>query len=138
PKSHSKLAWGIAGLMTVAAAAFAALWLKPAPPLQAMRFEIHPPAGGTLPLGTPAISPDGRMIAFTVTDSKGVSRIHVRPIDRVETRELPGTEEGFHPLWSPDSRSLAFATGGGRPLKIVDLAGGAPRALVNVTGPWHG
>jgi hypothetical protein len=57
-----------------------------------MRFEIHAPPGSTLPLGTPAISPDGRTIAFTVNDPDGKTRIHLRPIDRIETRILPGTE----------------------------------------------
>ena len=40
----------------------------------------------------------------------GVTRIHVRPIDRIESRALPGTENAVHAFWSPDGRSLAFAT----------------------------
>ena len=105
---RSWLAWIAAALLAVAAAGFAALWLRPVPLPQVTRFEIHAPPGGTLSPGTPAISPDGRTIAFTVDDPDGKRRIHLRPIDRIETRALPGTEGAIHPFWSPDGHSLAF------------------------------
>src|SRR5262249_7577242 len=136
---RSRLAWTAAAVPAVAAAGFGALWLRPAPAPQVMRFEIHAPPGSTLPLGTPAISPDGRTIAFTVNDPDGKTRIHLRPIDRIETRALPGTEGAIHPFWSPDGRSLAFASGGPpRHLKWIDVAGGAARDLGETTGSWHG
>src|SRR5215467_5575947 len=135
---RSWLAW-TAALLAVAAAGFAALWLRPAPLPQVMRFEIHAPPGSALPLGTPAISPDGRTIAFTVTDPDGKRRIHLRSIDRIETRALPGTEGAFHPFWSPDGRSLAFAVADPQPhLKRIDVAGGAARNLVEMLLPWQG
>src|SRR5262249_59774282 len=96
------------GLRGVAAAGLAGIRLRPAPLPQVPPSEIHAPAGSTLPLGTPAISPDGRTIAFTVNDPDDTRRIHLRPIDRTETRTLPGTEGAVHPFWSPDGRSLAF------------------------------
>jgi Tol biopolymer transport system component len=136
---RSWLAWTAAGVLAVAAAGFASLWLRPASAPQVMRFEIHAPPGSTLPLGTPAISPDGRTIAFTVNDPDGKRRIHLRPIDRIETRTLPGTEGAVHPFWSPDGRSLAFSADGPPDhLKRIDVAGGAARDLVETTGPWHG
>src|SRR5215813_10412771 len=133
------LAWTAAAFLAVAAAGSAAFWLRPAPLPQVMRFEIHAPPGSTLPLGTPAISPDGRTIAFTVNDPDGRRRIHVRPIDRIETRTLPGSEGAVHPFWSPDGRSLAFATGGPPThLKRIDVASGAARDLVEMRNPWQG
>jgi Tol biopolymer transport system component len=137
---RSWLAWTAAALLAVAAAGFAALWLRPAPSPQVMRFEIHAPPGSTLPQGTPAISPDGRSIAFTVDDPDGKRRIHLRPIDRIETRTLPGSEGAVHPFWSPDGRSLAFAAGGPpRHLKRIDVAGGGARDLgVEMTSPDQG
>src|SRR6516164_1848357 len=136
---RSWLAWTAAAVLAVTAAGSAALWLRPAPLPQVMRFEIHAPPGSTLPQGTPAISPDGRSIAFTVDDPDGKRRIHLRPIDRIETRALPGTEGAVHPFWSPDGRSLAFGVGGPpRHLKRIDVAGGAARDLVETTAPWHG
>ena len=80
-------------------------------------------------MGTPAITNDGRMLAYTVTGPDGVTRIHVRSIDSTESRALPGTENAVHPFWSPDGRSLAFSETG--QLKLIDLAGGAPRALTS-------
>jgi len=100
------------------------------------RFEIHAPEGSKLPYGTPAPSPDGRSIAYTVTDPDGATRIHVQSLDSTESRVLPGTEDAVHPFWSPDGRSLAFVSG--LQLKRIDLAGGSPRTLVTVNGPWHG
>src|SRR5215467_3379250 len=139
PKLSSWLAWTAAAVMGVAAAGFAALWLRPGPLPQVTRFEIHAPPGSTLPLGTPAISPDGRTIAFTVNDPDGKRRIHLRPIDRIETRALPSTEGAVHPFWSPDGRSLAFAVGGSPGhLKRIDVAGGAARDLVETLAPEQG
>jgi Tol biopolymer transport system component len=136
---RSWLAWTAAAMLAVAAAGFAALWLRPAPLPQVTRFEIHAPPGSTLPLGTPAISSDGRTIAFTVNDPDGKTRIHLRLIDRIETRALPGTEGAVHPFWSPGGRSLAFAAGGPPShLKRIDVAGGAARDLFETLAPWHG
>src|SRR5262249_2213216 len=59
----------------------------------------------------------------------------VRPIDSLESRPLPGTEDAIHPFWSPDGQSIGFAADD--LLKRIDLAGGAPRILSQLTGPWH-
>ena len=142
PVVHRRPVW-LRALPTAAVAAVAAaivgfLWLRPEPLPQVMRFQVLAPQGSALPLGTPAISPDGRMLAYTVTDAGGVTRIHVRPIDRVETRVLPNTEGALHPFWSPDGRSLAFATSPSNLVKRVDVEAGSPRTIAPVGGPWHG
>jgi Tol biopolymer transport system component len=128
----------IAALTAVAGAAIGYLALRPAPAPQVLRFQIHAPAGSTLPLGTPAISPDGRTIAYTVTDADGMTRIHVRPLDRLDTRVLPGTENAVHPFWFADGRSLGFTTLPDNYLKQIEVGAGSPRTLFNVAGPWHG
>ncbi len=127
-----------AALVAVAAAAVAFVALRPGPRPQVTRFQIQAPAGSTLPLGTPAISPDGRTIAYTMTDAQGITRIHVRPIDRIDTRVLPGTENAIHPFWFADGRSLGFATVPDNYLKQVDVGAGSPRTLFYVPAPWHG
>jgi eukaryotic-like serine/threonine-protein kinase len=129
--------WAVAAALGVAAAAFAALWLRPAPPPQVTRFEIHAPAGSTLPLGTPAPSPDGRSIAYTVADAKAVRHIYLRRLDRTEATILPGTEDAQHPFWSPDGRSIAFFANNA--MRRTDIDGGLPRVLAEgAFGPWHG
>ena len=114
-----------AALTAIAGAVIGSLALRPGPAAQVMRFQIHAPTGSTLPLGTPAISPDERTIAYTVTDAQGITRIHLRPIDRIETRVLPGTENAVHPFWSHDGRSLGFATVPENYIKQIDVGAGS-------------
>jgi Tol biopolymer transport system component len=131
------LPWAIAAVSTLAAvAALGGLWRRPQAHPEVLRFQIHAPAGARLPPGTPAVSPDGRTLAYRVVDVDGTARIHVHPIDQVESRVLPGTEGAGHLFWSPDGHALAFAVE--RRLRRIDLAGGAARDLATVMGPWHG
>ncbi|HET9363029.1 MAG TPA: protein kinase [Vicinamibacterales bacterium] len=126
-------------VVTTIALVLAFVAFRPNPLPEVMRFQIHAPPGSTLPLGTPAVSPDGHALAYAVSDSTGVTRLHVRPIDRVETRVLPGTEGAVHPFWSPDGRSLAFLPLPGRQLTVIDVEGGAPRVVAKEVGsPWSG
>ena len=126
--------------VSAAAAAATTFWLlrdRSVPLPEVVRFQIHAPERSKIPPGTPAISPDGRTIAYVVIDADGVSRIHVRDLAATASRALPGTEDAVHPFWSADGRSLAFVAS--RTLKRIAVAGGPPRELAqNVTGPGHG
>ncbi len=65
---------------------------------------------------SPAISPDGRRLAFVRTTSLGVNCLYVVGIDkelrpRGEARKLVLDERGVHnPAWSPDGRSIIFVS----------------------------
>ena len=134
---RGRLPWVAAtGWLALAAMVVAVVWPRPAPLPEVMRFEIHAPPGSTLARGNPAVSPDGRTLAYTVVEPDGETRIHLRPIDRVETRPLAGTENAQHPFWAPDSRSLAFWADG--QIQRIDVEGGAPRELAESRAPWHG
>ncbi len=133
---RGRLPWVAAAVFALATVALATLWLRPAPLPEVMRFEIHAPPGSSLVRGNPAVSPDGGTLAYTLVDPDGATRIHVRPIDSVQTRPLTGTEGGMHPFWAPDGRSLAFWADGY--LLRIDLEGGAPRRLGESGAPWHG
>lgn len=131
--------WPVLTGVGLASAAAAVVWMviHPRPEPQLTRFEIHAPKGSTLPMGTPAVSPDGRTLVYTMTGADNVTSLHVRSLDTLETRELPGTEGAVHPFFSPDGRSVAFVSR--NQLQRVDLAGGSPQVLMGgVTGPWHG
>ena len=91
--------------------------------------------GGTSP---PAVSPDGRMVAW-VSRGRDGSRIWIRRLDETTPRALPGTDGASYPFWSPDNRALGFfaqAT-----LKRTNVAGGSVQALaetplVALGGTW--
>src|SRR5688572_8286399 len=66
----------------------------------------------TLPAGTgldsaPIVAPNGRHIAFTATDVKGI-RLFVRDLEALEARAIAGTDDAFLPFWSPDSHFVGF------------------------------
>jgi Tol biopolymer transport system component len=86
----------------------------------------------------PALSPDGRTIAFNAPDATGKPVLWVRPLNSPEARALPGTEGSIESFWSPDSRSLAFFANG--KLQRIEIAGGDPQFLADAPfgegGSW--
>ncbi|MEQ9005432.1 MAG: hypothetical protein RIE74_17875, partial [Pseudomonadales bacterium] len=81
----------------------------------------------------PALSPDGGRLAFSA-----FTRIYVRDLESGQTRPLsPEGVAAFHPAWSPDGRSLVYATweargghlwrqradGRGQPRRLTETAG---------------
>ncbi len=136
-KSRERLAWIIAGMATVTAAALAVVVLQPKPEPKPVIFELTPPAQ-VRSVDLPRISPDGRRLAFNARDSLGVQSIWVRRMNSLEAQRLPGTEGATRPFWSPDSRFLAFFSGG--KLYKIDISGGPPLAICDAPrgadGSW--
>src|SRR6266571_3614212 len=94
-------------------------------------------------VGDPQLSPDGRWVAYTVTeyslkDNRGTTRVWLADVATGQTREVsagPGSDR--QPRWSPDGKSLAFVTtrqngaqlwllliGGGEARRVTDLPDG--------------
>ena len=141
PTQSSRLPWAIVGVCLALAGA---AWLrKPNQPALPARFDVNPPEGSRfgaiLDDGGSAISPDGRTLAFVAKNAKGESLLHLRPLESLEARALPGTKNAGRPFWSPDSKSLAFVAGG--KLKRIDVAGGSPLTLCDARvgrgGTWN-
>jgi Tol biopolymer transport system component len=132
------VAWlGFAAAL-LAAAAFAIAFVKRAPTTPPIvRFQLMAPEGFTN-VGTPAVSPDGRMIAFDGRDAGNATRVWIRSLDSVQPRALQGTEGALRPFWSPDSRFVGFMAGG--KLKKVEVTGGPPQTLADLPsgadGTW--
>jgi len=84
-----------------------------------------------------AISPDGTRLAIEAA-REGRRRIYLRALDSDKTIEVEGTLDAAATFWSPDSRFLAFYSGG--KLKKVAIAGGPPVDICSATltgpGAW--
>ncbi|MDH5271084.1 MAG: protein kinase [Candidatus Krumholzibacteria bacterium] len=139
-KSRERLAWVVAAVAVIAAAAvFVSTRPKPvAPPVHAF---LQPPRGvlfsssndKPLPL---AISPDGTTIAFCAREGEGPDKLWVRQLGEENARPLVGTEGAEGPFFSPDGRSLAFYAH--RKLRRIDVAGGPVIDLVDQVDPRGG
>ncbi|MGC1436284.1 MAG: protein kinase, partial [Terriglobales bacterium] len=134
-RSRERVLWALA-LLSLALVAIATWWARPAAKAYPIRFELNPVESGTY---NPVISPSGRQIAFLVLHS-GSSQIWVRPMDSLQARAVPGTEDGVRPFWSPDEQSLGFFAHG--KLNKVEIATGSVQTLTKVPygvgGTWSG
>ncbi len=136
-KFRERMAWSLAGLLTVGVAVLAFVYFPrrmPAP-LAQVRFQISPPENVNVVPGSPfTISPDGRQLAFYATGSDRVQRLWVHSMDSLGARSLAGSESAsYAPLfWSPDSRFIAFYDAGA--LKKIDISGGQAETLCDLTG----
>ena len=125
---------GVIGL--ILAGVFAALWLgSPQPMLQVTQFAIYPPKEATFAPGVPAISPDGRRVAFLGIAKGGGPMLYVRPLDSLEAQPVAGTEgvSRSGAQWSPDGRSLLFLDADNN-LRMVEFASGSSRVIAEGVG----
>ena len=53
------------------------------------------------------VAPDGSAIVFSAS-TEGVSRLFIRRRNESDARSLPGTEGALYPVFSPDSKWIAF------------------------------
>ena len=116
------LPWIAAAVLAAAAATVGVLYLRHAIEEQRLvTLSLLPPERGTFfAANPPAVSPDGRQIAFTV-ERDGRQSLWIRDLDTSTARELPGTEGARLPFWRPDGRAIAFLAGG--KLKRIDPSG---------------
>ncbi len=117
----------VVGVLASAATAY----LRPAQaPLVVTRFPFALGEGQAFPGGTRqfiAISPDGTQIAY-VAYSGGRTALYLRSMAASETRPIASGDPGnavLSPVFSPDSRWVAFWSGADQALKKVAVGGGA-------------
>jgi Tol biopolymer transport system component len=72
-----------------------------------------------------AISPDGRFIAYVTTRTGAQLETYLRPLDSSESRLVPGTENSYAPIFSPDGQWIAVGRAQGGGLFKVPVNGGA-------------
>jgi eukaryotic-like serine/threonine-protein kinase len=144
PRWLSVLPWALTGLLAVALAAALLIFplAKREIPASAIVSQIDPPPNttfatqgqfGSIHSGVPALSPDGKYLAFVAVGVDGVLRLWVRPLDSPAARVLENTDGASYLFWSPDSRALGFFADG--KLKTIDLSGGSPLTLADAPSP---
>jgi Tol biopolymer transport system component len=130
---RSPAAWAALALVA-AAACVGSVWawthLRPSSPSPVTRLSIQLPAGQVLAgVGGPALSRDGRLIAYVAREADGVSRIYVRPLDRFEPSVVPGSEGARQLFFSPEGNRIGFFAG--TRLLTASLAGGTPTPITD-------
>jgi serine/threonine protein kinase len=141
--NRMKWLWPAVALLAIVAAA--AVWiLRPsnAPSGSSIRLQIPlPPDTAFSASGWFAISPDGKKLVFSALGADNVARLWLRNLDSTSSTALPGSEHdprySFF-LWSPDSRKIAFADERDRKLKSLNLVGGTPQPIADITRPPAG
>ncbi|HVL69471.1 MAG TPA: protein kinase [Vicinamibacterales bacterium] len=81
-----------------------------------------------------ALSPDGRMLAFTARDAAGLRQLWVRPLGALDARPLPNTDNAHHPFWSPDGAHIGYFAGDH--LRRIAIAGGQPLVVSPAAGSF--
>ena len=108
---------------------------------EVLRFSIEPPAGSSLVdpvVGSgPAVSPDGRTIAF-IAQGDGPPKLWLWSVTDGAAKPLEDSAGAASPFWSPDGRSIAFFAGGN--LRRIEVGGGQATDLCEApygsTGTW--
>ena len=126
----SKLPWAVASVFGLAAAALAFVQFTRVPVAPA-RVHLSMALDDNRAPTSIALSPDGRSLVMGVPGA-----LAIRSLETGETRTLPGTSGYRTPVWSPDSRTVAFFAEG--KLKSVSASGGPPQVLCEEAGTGMG
>ena len=121
----------LAAALAIAVGLVVVLGLRSPPPAEEAplrRFAFTPPVALN---SRPAISPDGRRIAFAAAGAEG--KLWVQDLDQQQPRAIEGTEGARRPFWSPDSDFVGFGTGGD--LKKVSVQSGLAIRVCELPGP---
>ena len=128
--SRPRARWIVAGGILALLALGGVLWQRSTAFVPVTVGATTPVAIGSELEGQPAISPDGRLVAYASTTPAG-ERIFVRQVDgggaRMLTGDMPGNHR--HPKWSPDGSRLSFAANGAI-FVVPALTGGSPKRTI--------
>jgi eukaryotic-like serine/threonine-protein kinase len=144
PKSFGWMTWLSALALSGAALFMVGYFSHSVPQAQLIRASLPPPPEAAFTIsssvaGSMAISPDGRLLVLTAQPKGDAPQLWVRSLDTLESRPLAGTQGAFAPFWSPDSKWIAFFSGG--KLRKVEGSGGPVETLCDAPigrgGTWN-
>ena len=137
PSRTSRLPWGIASAMLLAALAFATLWWRDAQQQSSpLNASIDSPPG-TILGGSFALSPDGtRLVLQAYQEDTGRGSLWMRDMVTGNLTQLRQTDGANTSFWSPDGRQIAYFADG--KLKKLDLQNGVVQVLAEAPTPRGG
>jgi eukaryotic-like serine/threonine-protein kinase len=132
-----RLAGAMAAIAVVSLAALAVvLWQRPADAQKtSARLTIALPPGHEVTT-YPAITRDGRMVAYVTRQGNADTQLYLRDLNAFEARQVPGSSGAHAPFFSPDGKWVGFFAQGH--LQKAAVAGGAPVRLVEAAYPQGG
>ena len=111
------------------------LALRPESGTTPARLSISLPPGQEI-TSSPAISDDGRIIAYAAQLGTDEPRLYLRRLDSFEAHAVAGSNGARQPFFSPDGKWVAFFAQG--QLQKAGVAGGTPIGLAEAAGPFGG
>jgi serine/threonine-protein kinase len=135
-KTRSPLVW-VPAVIAAASLALAALaWNRPVALQKATVRLTIPLAPGQELTSYPAITPDGRTIAYVAARGTESTLLYLRDLNSFDARPVPGSAGALEPFFSPDGKWIAFFAQG--QLQKAEVAGGAPIRLAEAAYPFGG
>jgi serine/threonine protein kinase len=142
PTSNSNLLWSLitaATIVALVAITFGIVAYRANRPSDVqrtiVRFSIPLPPGQEI-TSYPAITRDGRTIAYVTQQRAEDSQLYLRDLNSFEPRAVPGSSGARQPFFSPDGKWVAFFAEG--QLQKAEVAGGAPIRLAEAVYPFGG
>ena len=96
-----------------------------------LRFALPAPEQASY-LSSPAISPDGKLLAFSAVSPEKKRLLWIRPLNSLKATPLENTDDALAPFWSPDGKFIGFFAG--KKLKKIAVEGGQPVVLCETDG----
>ncbi len=125
----------VAAGLAIVAVALALIGFRGEPGPATTRLSIPLPPGQEI-TSSPAISDDGRIIAYATQQGTDEPQLYLRHLDSLEARPVAGSSGARQPFFSPDGKWVAFFAEG--QLQKTEVVGGTPIRLAEAAVPFGG
>ncbi len=115
--------WAVAVFLVVTSCFGVAIWAmyRPDADKQLTKIEVVPLVGLRGFQATPALSPDGNLVAFRQSDGSRNAGIYVAVVGGDKSIQLTSNPGDCCPAWSPDGRQIAFSRYSNHTLSILTV-----------------